>query len=101
MSLNRPSSLQHYILAILGRVMTWANTIDWSLLRAWTNVDKGQTVTAAQLSDFPILTPLKSTSTPQTESSNKRRVQTLIFYDSSGFWDSSCDFPLQLNRISP
>jgi len=57
MSLNRPSSLQHYILAIADRVMTWANTIDWSLLRAWTNVDKGQTVTAAQLSDFPNLTP--------------------------------------------
>jgi len=65
MSLNRPSSLQHYILAIAGRVMTWANTIDWSLLRAWTNVDKGQTVTAAQLSDFPILTPLNRRALPK------------------------------------
>lgn len=75
--------------------MTWANTIDSSLLRAWTNVDKERTVTDPQLSEFLILRPQKSTSIFQTESSNKRPAQTLIFfYHSGGFWDPSRDFPL-------
>lgn len=60
--------------------MTWANTIDSSLLRAWTNVDKDRTVTDPQLSEFLILRPQKSTSIFQTESSNKRPAQTLIFF---------------------